>query len=129
MSAPLPATFAALSDPTRLAILDRLAQGEASVNDLAALFPISQPAISRHLKVLETAGLIERLPDPNDRRGTLIKLSPKGFDLINEAVPTITRYEADVVTAAIGSKRSRAAVEDGLRQMLIAKEAASVSAP
>ena len=45
MIAPLPATFAALADPTRLAILARLAQGEAGVNDLAALFPISQPAM------------------------------------------------------------------------------------
>lgn len=60
MTAPLPATFAALADPTRLAILARLAEGEASVNDLAAMFPISQPAISRHLKVLDEAGLIVR---------------------------------------------------------------------
>lgn len=51
--------FAALSDPTRRAILARLAQGEATVQDLARPFPISQPAISRHLKVLEEAGLIE----------------------------------------------------------------------
>lgn len=51
--------FAALSDPTRRALLARLAQGEATVQDLARPFPISQPAISRHLKVLEEAGLIE----------------------------------------------------------------------
>ncbi|MCA0204462.1 MAG: metalloregulator ArsR/SmtB family transcription factor [Proteobacteria bacterium] len=63
----LPTTFAALSDPTRLAILNRLAQGEATVNDLAALFPISQPAISRHLKVLDEAGLIERRVDGTRR--------------------------------------------------------------
>lgn len=50
--------FAALADPTRRAILTRLAQGEATVQDIAARFPISQPAISRHLKVLEEAGLI-----------------------------------------------------------------------
>ena len=67
MIAPLPATFAALADPTRLAILARLAQGEAGVNDLAALFPISQPAISRHLKVLDEAGLIERRIDGTRR--------------------------------------------------------------
>jgi DNA-binding transcriptional ArsR family regulator len=53
-------TFAALSDPTRRAILARLALGEASVNELAKPFAMSQPAISRHLKVLEAAGLIER---------------------------------------------------------------------
>ena len=51
--------FAALADPTRRAIIARLAMGEATVQDLARPFPISQPAISRHLKVLEEAGLIE----------------------------------------------------------------------
>ena len=53
-------TFAALADPTRRAIVMRLAEGEATVNELAAPFNISLPAISRHLKVLETAGLITR---------------------------------------------------------------------
>jgi len=53
-------TFAALADPTRRAILARLAEGEATVNELAAPFAVSLPAISRHLKVLERAGLIER---------------------------------------------------------------------
>lgn len=57
-SARLDATFAALADPTRRAILARLAQGEASVADLAEPFAISQPAVSKHLKVLERAGLI-----------------------------------------------------------------------
>ncbi|MBL9074115.1 metalloregulator ArsR/SmtB family transcription factor [Tabrizicola sp.] len=56
---PLDAPFAALADPTRRAILARLAQGEATVQDLARPFAISQPAISRHLRVLEDAGLIE----------------------------------------------------------------------
>jgi DNA-binding transcriptional ArsR family regulator len=60
MSDPLSATFSALADPTRRAILARLSQGEASVNELAAPFSISQPAISKHLKVLERAGLISR---------------------------------------------------------------------
>lgn len=57
---PLSDTFAALADPTRRAIIARLAQGEATVNELAAPFEISLPAISRHLKVLEAAGLISR---------------------------------------------------------------------
>ena len=56
----LSATFAALADPTRRAILARLAKGEASVKDLAAPFEMSQPAVSKHLRVLERAGLIER---------------------------------------------------------------------
>ena len=57
---PLSTTFAALADPTRRAILARLATGEASVKDLSAPFDMSQPAISKHLRVLERAGLIER---------------------------------------------------------------------
>lgn len=57
---PLSQTFAALADPTRRAILERLSHGEASVNELAAPFEISLPAVSRHLKVLEQAGLISR---------------------------------------------------------------------
>ncbi len=57
---PLSLTFAALADPTRRAILARLAQGEATVKDLSAPFEMSQPAISKHLRVLERAGLIEQ---------------------------------------------------------------------
>ena len=56
----LDATFAALADPTRRAILARLAAGEASVTELARPFAMSQPAISKHLKVLERAGLVSR---------------------------------------------------------------------
>jgi DNA-binding transcriptional ArsR family regulator len=56
----LDAVFGALADPTRRAILTRLTQGEASVAELSAPFRVSQPAISRHLKVLERAGLISR---------------------------------------------------------------------
>jgi DNA-binding transcriptional ArsR family regulator len=56
----LDATFIALSDPTRRAILARLTSGEASVNELAEPFSISQPAISKHLKILERAGLVSR---------------------------------------------------------------------
>jgi DNA-binding transcriptional ArsR family regulator len=59
-TAELDLTFAALADPTRRAILARLAEGEATVNELAEPFSVSLPAISRHLKVLERAGLIER---------------------------------------------------------------------
>jgi DNA-binding transcriptional ArsR family regulator len=65
--ATLDATFAALADPTRRAILSRLAAGEASVLELATPFSISQPAISKHLKVLERAGLITRGRDAQRR--------------------------------------------------------------
>jgi DNA-binding transcriptional ArsR family regulator len=63
----LDATFAALADPTRRAILARLALGEASVTELASPFAMSQPAISKHLKVLERAGLISRGRDAQRR--------------------------------------------------------------
>jgi DNA-binding transcriptional ArsR family regulator len=63
----LNATFAALADPTRRAILARLASGEASVTELAVPFAMSQPAISKHLKVLERAGLISRGRDAQRR--------------------------------------------------------------
>lgn len=60
MSDALSAIFQALADPTRRTILRRLREGEATVHDLADPLPISQPAVSKHLKVLEQAGLIER---------------------------------------------------------------------
>ncbi len=60
-------TFAALADSTRRAILARLMRGEASVNDLVAPFQLSQPTISKHLKVLERAGLVERRKDAQFR--------------------------------------------------------------
>src|SRR5207237_9444389 len=63
----LDATFAALADPTRRAILGRLAKGEASVAELAKPFKMSQPAISKHLKVLERAGLVSRGLDAQRR--------------------------------------------------------------
>jgi len=63
----LDATFAALADPTRRAILARLATGEASVNELAEPFAMSQPAISKHLKVLEKAGLISQAREAQRR--------------------------------------------------------------
>src|SRR5512134_960893 len=68
----LDATFAALADPTRRAILARLAEGEASVQELAQPFAMSQPAISKHLKVLERAGLVARGRDAQRRPRRLV---------------------------------------------------------
>jgi DNA-binding transcriptional ArsR family regulator len=82
----LDATFAALADPTRRAILARLAQGEASVAELTAPFDISQPAISRHLKVLENAGMISRGRDAQ-RRPRRIEAQP-----LAEANAWLERY-------------------------------------
>lgn len=71
----LDATFAALADPTRRAILARLAAGEASVGELAQPFAMSQPAISKHLKVLERAGLVTRGKDAQ-RRPVRLEAAP-----------------------------------------------------
>lgn len=68
----LDTTFAALADPTRRAILVRLASGEASVTELAEPFAMSQPAISKHLKVLERAGLVSRGRDRQRRPRRLV---------------------------------------------------------
>lgn len=76
----LSATFQALADPTRRAILARLALGEASVNDLVKPFDISQPAISKHLKVLERAGLITRSRDAQYRP---CKLEPRALKIVD----------------------------------------------
>jgi DNA-binding transcriptional ArsR family regulator len=79
-------TFAALSDPTRRAILARLASGEATVMELAKPFAMSQPAISRHLKVLERAGLISRRREAQRRP---CKVEAKR---ISEATDWLNRY-------------------------------------
>src|SRR6478752_8959871 len=80
----LDATFAALADPTRRAILARLAQGEATVNELAEPFPLSLQAVSKHLKVLERAGLITRGRTaqlrPSRLRGTPLREAAEWLD-------------------------------------------------
>jgi DNA-binding transcriptional ArsR family regulator len=85
-SSQLDATFAALADPTRRAILARLATGEASVMELAEPFAMSQPAVSKHLKVLERAGLIRRGRDAQ-RRPARMEAGP-----LVEATAWIERY-------------------------------------
>ena len=82
----LDATFAALADPTRRAILARLAAGEASVAELAQPFAMSQPAISKHLKVLERAGLVSRGRDAQ-RRPRRLEAKP-----LAEATAWLERY-------------------------------------
>jgi len=82
----LDATFAALADPTRRAILARLASGQASVAELAEPFEMSQPAISKHLKVLERAGLISRGRDAQ-RRPSRLEAEP-----LAEATEWLERY-------------------------------------
>ncbi|HUO15411.1 MAG TPA: metalloregulator ArsR/SmtB family transcription factor [Verrucomicrobiae bacterium] len=76
----LDTSFAALADPTRRAILSRLASGEATVNELAEPFNITQPAISQHLKVLEAAGLIVSRVDGSRRPRRLAKEGIEAMD-------------------------------------------------
>jgi DNA-binding transcriptional ArsR family regulator len=82
----LDAVFGALADPTRRAILARLADGDLTVGELSAPFPVSQPAISRHLKVLERAGLVSR-----SRRATA-RLSHLEAEPLREATEWLARY-------------------------------------
>lgn len=84
----LDAVFGALADPTRRAILARLADGDLTVAQLTAPFPVSQPAISRHLKVLEGAGLISR------RREATSRLSHLEAKPLREATTWLARYRA-----------------------------------
>lgn len=84
---PLSAVFGALADPTRRAILARLAEGDASVRELRAPFRVSQPAISRHLKVLERAGLITRT------RQSTARLSHLEGERLRHATEWLARYQ------------------------------------
>ena len=105
----LDAVFGALADPTRRAILARLASGDLPVGTLAAPFAMSQPAISRHLKVLENAGLISR------RRRATARLSHLEPEPLREATSWLARYQAywderydqlDEVLAGLGPQPS-----------------------
>jgi DNA-binding transcriptional ArsR family regulator len=84
----LSTTFAALADPTRRAMLARLAEGEATVNELAEPFPITLQAVSKHLKVLERAGLVAR-----DRRAQLRPSRLQG-EALKDAADWLARYRA-----------------------------------
>jgi DNA-binding transcriptional ArsR family regulator len=84
----LSATFAALGDPTRRAILERLAAGEASVNELAEPFPITVQAVSKHLQVLERAGLIER------SRAAQLRPSRLRAQALGDAARWLERYRS-----------------------------------
>ena len=116
----LSSTFAALADPTRRAILARLASGEKSVNDLAEPFEMSLPAISKHLKVLETAGLISRGRDAQWRPCRLEaaplkdisnwveryrKFWEESFDRLDAYLREIQAKEKDIKGQTVARKR------------------------
>ena len=85
----LSTTFSALADPTRRAILARLAEGQATVNEIAEPFEISLPAVSRHLKVLENAGLISRGRNAQWRP---CKLQPEAFKGVDDWLEFYRRF-------------------------------------
>jgi DNA-binding transcriptional ArsR family regulator len=106
----LDATFSALADPTRRAILARLAAGEATVMELAAPFDMTQPAVSRHLKVLEGAGLIVRRAEGTKRP---CRLAPDGMAAIDQWLAMLRKALAknydrlDEVLAAMQSQERK----------------------
>lgn len=85
----LTAAFAALADPTRRAIIARLSKGEASVNEIAAPFAMSLPAVSKHLKVLEASGFISRGREAQWRPA---RLEPKGMKAVSDWVDQYRRF-------------------------------------
>ncbi len=106
----LDVTFSALSDPTRRAILTRLALGEATVMELAEPFDMTQPAISRHIKVLESAGLIVRRVEGTKRPCRLAKSGIESIDqwlaMLREAL-TKNYDRLDEVLANLDPKEDR----------------------
>ena len=111
MMSTLDAAFSALADPTRRAILARLAQGEATVTELAEPFEMTQPAISQHLKVLEEAGLIARRVEGTKRPRRLVKA---GIDAMDQWLAMVRKaleknYDRlDEVLAAMEPKKGKA---------------------
>jgi DNA-binding transcriptional ArsR family regulator len=87
--------FGALADRTRRGILARLAQSEAGVNDLTALFTMSQPAISKHLKVLESAGLISRSRQGTGWLGTYREYWEESYDRLDDLLATLDDTEGE----------------------------------
>ena len=77
-----------------------------SLRELAAEERISAPALSGHVDRLEKAGLIERAPDPNDRRGTLIELTPKGLELIDRVTPAHLENERNLIASLSGAEQA-----------------------
>lgn len=112
-----------LGDFDMLATLRRRADDRAvNIRELQRSLMLSSGGTTKRLDRLESAGYIDRLPDPTDRRGTLIALSASGFDLIDAAMPAVARHESAIVAGAVPSLQMRDHLEAGLRRLLIAHE-------
>lgn len=109
----LSATFAALADPTRRAILARLALGETSVTELAAPFTMSLPAVSKHLKVLERAGLIARGRDAQWRPCRIAPEGLKGVDDWLEAYRLLWEERLDRLDAYLHKLQGKKERDNG----------------
>lgn len=117
MSDPLTLTFQALADPTRRLILERLRGGEATVQELAEPLPMTQPAVSKHLKVLEAAGLVVRRPDAQ-RRYARIRGEP-----LMQVIRWTTEFQRlwDESFARLDNLLGEERIKDGRRKLKASK--------
>ena len=100
----------------------RAGAGAVNIRDLLGWVMLSSGGMTKRLDRLEGAGLLERRPDPADRRGVLIQLSPRGLQLIDRALPAITTSESEFVSRAVAPPELRRHLENGLRRMLVSQE-------
>ena len=106
----------------------RAGTGANNVGELQRAMMLSSGGVTKRLDRLEAAKLVERHPDPADRRGVLISLTPTGLELIDDVIVAITSHENDLVTAAVATQRDRRALRDGLRRLLATLEGVAASA-
>lgn len=97
----------------------RASEQPINVRELQRSLMLSSGGMTKRLDRLETAGLIQRLRDPNDRRGVLLELSAAGVRLIDDAVPAVLAAEADLVHNVIPATSTRSRTEAGLRHLLV----------
>ncbi|MBI5089296.1 MAG: MarR family transcriptional regulator [Actinobacteria bacterium] len=106
-----------------LASLRRRAGSDpVKVRDLVSSMMLSSGGMTKRLDRLEAVGLLARGPDPADRRGVLIRLTPSGIDAIDRALEVVSRIESELVTTALDAPETRRQVEAGLRRLLLAHE-------
>lgn len=112
-----------LGDFDVLATMRRRAHhGSMNIRDLQPSTMLSSGGTTKRLDRLENGGFLERFPDPDDRRGVLIRLTQAGRGLIDEVIPVILRMEADLVTNSLATERERSQIADVLRRLLLAQE-------